>query len=773
MSETSIGMPHILLHSLQLKKGDGNLVAWDGQFHAQRHPPIEAFNSPDPRVPMLHAPPFAHTGGHGEKDTGIPGVGNLIKGQFQKEQIGKSAIPVWVDEFGGKHYHGVDGVAHHYDKLLKKAGIKGDAIEDIQEAIRRTNEEHSEDNHIPHFFDPRWRQIAASDYQGNNEEGNRTHYITHNNEKKLITAYTNYHKQSSPYGTFIDSLSIPFQKHLANIAVERGLDKNMFGGKNTGFLKYPNIKRHLLSYAVHPKEGHDVLSGKTYPPGNFEGGRGSAANQDMIDSLRDLGHSVDRSLDGISAHSGAVHKLPNDFFKQKVQGHRGMGEERGAYSVILNEILDTFDSNRVGDALAQGRIKQAMNPLQHPALMNTMFQGEPLGHWLVNPELRKELLMELQKTSAFHKLNGATKKNSHHQKLLDAYIEQHTGVGDEQDLEAMDFGGYRTSIGTLGGRRGTHHSAGNIYALAMLAGLNPEKGNMVGNTVLRDSELSPELKAKHGIRLKEENPETTMERRRALEAIHDYLGEAQGHPTRVPLPETLPTQRVSSHTVSGGRYQGGTLADYIPYQATYTAPGLEDAASRTQGNTVPSNVNPIVNQKTQQAVMQPQQPPPPPRRGPTPLSPGAASARMGVAGMSDEAIQDIAAAGGQRVSTPENIARFRQTFSDPQQTFLSQFTKGATNMTTAQDRIVKALEDVQMKDALSDDSVLKHLTNSKLSIESNQDVSMISKKLGLAPQDVKLIYNAKGDWMRLTKSFGYTPTTVKVVKLSFRGDVNE
>ena len=94
-------------------------------------------------------------------------------------------------------------------------------------------------------------------------------------------------------------------------------------------------------------------------------------------------------------------------------------------------------------------------------------------------------------------------------------------------------------------------------------------------------------------------------------------------------------------------------------------------------------------------------------------------------------------------------------------------------MSDAQDRIVKALEDVQMKDAMSDDEVLKHLNNSKLSIESSNDVSSISKKLGIAPQDVRLIHNAKGDWMRLTKSFGYTPTIIKVVKASFGGGLDE
>lgn len=762
-------MNYIMLYSTNLKKSDGNVIAWDGQYHAQRHPPIESFQSPDPNFPEIHAPPFAHTGGHGEKDTGMPGVGNLIKGRFDLEKTDSGKIiPVWKDDFGGSHYHGVDGVAHHYGNLLKKSGVGGCPIEDIEEAIKRTNAEHANgENHLPSFYDPAWRKIALSDYQGNNEEGARQHYIQHGGEKKLVTGYTNYHKQRSPFGTFIDSLSVPFQKHLRNIAIEKGIDPNKIGGKSTHFLKYPHIKRNLLSYAVHPEKGHNVLSGNVFPSGHFQGGKGHAANEEMVAGLTDLGHSVDRSIEGLSAHSGAAHKLPDDFYKLKTR--KGGSTEGGAYSLVMNELLDTFHPDRVGDALATGRIKQSLSPIKHPALMNTMFKGRRLAEWVVDPDMRQQLLNELQGTSAFNKLNGSTKKHSAHQKLMNAYTELHTGVPTEEELEnTMGFDSYRSTIGTMNGRKGTHHTAGNIYALAMLAGKNEEVGNMVGNTKLRSSELTPELAAKHGISLRQEAPELTAERRRVIEALHDYLGEAQGHNVRVPLPEALPTQATSTHSVTGGRYQGGTLADYIPYQATYNSPALDDTESRTMGNTIQTDKNPILSQ---QAVMQPQ--PPQQRQGPIPLPPGAAETRMAAAGMSDEQLQRIAAAGGQKVSTPENIARYRQTFSDPQQTFLSQFTKGGTNMTSAQDRIVKALEDVQMKDALSDDSVLKHLTNSKLSIESSEDIATISKKLGIAPQDVRLIHNAKGDWMRLTKSFGYTETTIKVVKASFRGGLDE
>ena len=764
-------------------------MAWDGQYHVQRHPPPEAFQSPDPRVPNLHAPPFAHTGGHGEEETGMPGVGNLIKGKFELEKVGAKGIPVWVDEYGGKHYHGIDGVAHHYDKLLKKAGIEGDAIEHIEEAIRRTNADYGEktDNHLPGFGDPRWRQIALSDYQGRNEEGNRVHYIDHGGKKKLVTGYTNYHKDTNPFGTYIDSLSVPYQKHLRDIAIENGIKPELIGGKQSHFLKYPHINRRLLSYASHPETGEPTYNGTTFPQGHWKGGKGHAATQQMVDGLRDMGHSVDRTLEGISAHSGAAHNLPNDFFRLKTQTHHGKGEERGAYAIALNEIHQAIGEStegRVGERLSEG--KPNMNPLQHPALTNTMFKGVHLGHWLSNPQLKQELLTELQGTGAFNKLFGKTTKGStrskaksFHQKLMDAYTEHHTGVPDEAGLEAMNFGGYRSTIGTLGGRNGSHWAAGNIYALAMLSGINPEMGNVVGNSMLRDSQIPPELAEKHGIRLRDEPVENTAERRRVLEALHDYLGEAQGHQTRVPLPEQLPTQGVSTHSVKGGQYQGGTLADYIPYQATYGAPGLEDAVSRQQGNTIQTDVNPITGGQTQinkpaeqTAVMHPSTSVNMANRvGVQPAD--VTQARQGAANMTPEQLQSIAAAGGGNISTPENIERFRSAYSDPNQRFLTEYMKGDTNMSGAQDRIVKALEDVQMKDAMSDDDVLKHLNSSKLSIESSSDVSSLSKKLGLAPQDVRLIHNTKGDWMRLTKSFGYTPTIIKVVKASFRGGNDE
>ena len=53
-----------------LIKGDGNFALFGGGYHIQRYPPADAHND-DPNQPDV--PAFAHTGAHGEQETGIPG----------------------------------------------------------------------------------------------------------------------------------------------------------------------------------------------------------------------------------------------------------------------------------------------------------------------------------------------------------------------------------------------------------------------------------------------------------------------------------------------------------------------------------------------------------------------------------------------------------------------------------------------------------------------------------------------------------------------------
>jgi len=152
------------------------------------------------------------------------------------------------------------------------------------------------------------------------------------------------------------------------------------------------------------------------------------------------------------------------------------------------------------------------------------------------------------------------------------------------------------------------------------------------------------------------------------------------------------------------------------------------------------------------------------------------AARTGAAALSDDQMRELMRVGGARsggsntpIAQPQ-VDRFRSAFTDPNQRMITEYMKSQNSVKEAQDRLIKTMERLQIKDAKNDSTIIKHLSENKLSIDSSHDVSTIAKKLGLAPQDIRLINESKGDWMRLNKSFGFSERDIKIVKLSFRGD---
>lgn len=101
--------------------------------------------------------------------------------------------------------------------------------------------------------------------------------------------------------------------------------------------------------------------------------------------------------------------------------------------------------------------------------------------------------------------------------------------------------------------------------------------------------------------------------------------------------------------------------------------------------------------------------------------------------------------------------------------FMPQVRKGETKA-EAESRILKTVERIQMLDALNDDSVIKHVPNSKLSETSVFDVNYMAEKMELTSADVRAIIHSKGDWHRVAKTYQIPETTVKAVKVAFRSD---
>tara|TARA_B100000287_G_scaffold425053_1_gene470727 strand:- start:1862 stop:2335 length:474 start_codon:yes stop_codon:yes gene_type:complete len=110
------------------------------------------------------------------------------------------------------------------------------------------------------------------------------------------------------------------------------------------------------------------------------------------------------------------------------------------------------------------------------------------------------------------------------------------------------------------------------------------------------------------------------------------------------------------------------------------------------------------------------------------------------------------------------MRQFQSAMGDPYQQFITQYIKSADDPYGAQDRLVKAIEQLQLEDAKKDVMVKKSLDP-----HSMEDVSIMAKEMKIAPIDVHTILSTKGDWERITKTYGYSDETVKKVKVTFGG----
>ena len=117
----------------------------------------------------------------------------------------------------------------------------------------------------------------------------------------------------------------------------------------------------------------------------------------------------------------------------------------------------------------------------------------------------------------------------------------------------------------------------------------------------------------------------------------------------------------------------------------------------------------------------------------------------------------------------QHMERFQSSMGDPYQRFLSEYTKSADDPEEAQDRLIKAIEILQLEDAKEDSMVRKHVPVEKKDRRNIEDVRFMAEKMDLTPLDVETILHSKGDWERITKTYGYSDKVVKVVKVSFGG----
>jgi len=111
-----------------------------------------------------------------------------------------------------------------------------------------------------------------------------------------------------------------------------------------------------------------------------------------------------------------------------------------------------------------------------------------------------------------------------------------------------------------------------------------------------------------------------------------------------------------------------------------------------------------------------------------------------------------------------------QAATAPGQTFFSpdqQWLRSRDDVLDAMDSVLKAMEDLQLNQALEDTTVMKHVPT-QLDVSSPTEIGMFAKSLGLTGHDIRAIHSAQGDWSKVAKQWSVNENTVRVIKATMR-----
>ena len=745
-----------------LIKGDGNFALFGGGYHIQRYPPADAHND-DPNQPDV--PAFAHTGAHGEQETGIPGVGKVIPGSFVRGNHGEI---VYKDESGGEHLHGVDGVIRRIGEAMARNGMRGDPKQIVQSAIDRYNVAHpDEKNHLPDVDSMMWRKLVVGPYQ--RDVMNRGNYGP---EGRLITTTTNSHGQNHRYGTFLESYSIPFHNQLEEAMKEAGFENPR---QDFSFVGKPYIRPENLHFILNPQDNSMMSGAYHIPSGHLQGGdrlpQSSTQNFDAM-GINEKAYEDLYSWD-------ILHHLPDTYFLPRTRSAGSAGIVSSANDHIKHVL--GLDTSKFGT-----EIKQSMKLTD----LKEEYKGVPLAYRLSNDKERMELFGELAKYPAFHALFGRTnRKGNITQQIHDVYADRYGEQADKKIEDFLQNVGYGAPVyGTVDERTGrkrtlgTQKQAARIKAKMLMSGTREVDKETDANSNFRYDSLSPEEIEQAGLSLNtsEEAMADVDSVRRVIEYLAHMNSISRGHTPRRANPSQEEIDNLAP--VVSNQLVGGFMADQslmgVPdhiRSVSRAAPAATAQPVQTSPTIAgaPQGPPPAATPRGPPSVAQP----PMAVASPTPMDPRLTpfqQRRQAFAQASpaqvEQTMRDVGSIRPGAQVTPQQLQQFQQTVSDPYQTFLTDYMKSADSPEVAKDRLMKAVEQMQIEDAKRDVDVLKFLPKRKMSVESNADISTMAQKMDIAPIDVRTIVFTKGDWTRITKKYGYSDKVVKVVKTAFGGE---
>jgi hypothetical protein len=785
------------MKSLLLRKGDGNYNLFAGQLQNLRYPPPEAHNS-DPNG--MDIPAFAHTGAHGENESGIPGVGHVYPGDWK---IGMHGEKIYADESGGEHMHGIDGIIRAVGDSLLEHGIKTPAKDVIQKAIDMHNQDHKEDNHLPNVDSVAWRKMHLAPLQEQDHRV-RSNYTQDGN---LITNYTNSHGDKHRFGTYLESYAVPFNNQLGEVMAQLGHPNP----QKHSWVKKPYVKPHRL-HLVPDGEGGMQFGAQAVDSGKMQDGR-IHGNQ----AAKWGGRMPDnRAFQNISSW-GVAHHYPNVYYIPQSDAAPNARRQIRQKTVdsFLHHMAQASGVDR--DAAMSNLVVDSAAAMKHLANIPGKINGKPLKALLQTREGQIEAANYLSQFPAFQAVYGENRRPTFD---ADGNIKQGgSTVGRMNHLYGQRYGdtaeegkgldhfmSHSDRIGVehqLNGKIGHHNRAKDAWSNVVLAA-----SQGINHT---EDDLSPEDLQAANIRLYD-TPETRAAApnvKMMLDHLFHTHTIAGGHERKEipPQEELQQLQPIVDNIIQGGTHEDrGQLGvpEHIRYSdmaSSMTPVGasmqpeestLKPRAGNEKGISgapvpVSGGAPPAATSGAPPPQPQPQPPPMQDRgfypqqmtreRGQRITQPQSLNLtpqqmqRLQFASAPRSQVADVMSQSGlpERSITPDRMQQFQQNVGDPYQRFITQYAKSSDNPSAAKDRLIKAVEILQIEDARRDDEIIKHLPSNNLSVDSITDILYLAKMLDITSMDVSTILNTKGDWERISKTYGYSDRVVKVVKVSFGG----
>jgi len=787
----------IIMKSLLLRKGDGNYNLFAGQLQNLRYPPPEAHNS-DPNG--MDIPAFAHTGAHGENESGIPGVGHVYPGDWK---IGMHGEKIYADESGGEHMHGIDGIIRAVGDSLLEHGIKTPAKDVIQKAIDMHNQDHKEDNHLPNVDSVAWRKMHLAPIQEQDHRV-RSNYTQDGN---LITTYTNRHGDNHRSGTYLESYAIPFNNQLGEVMAQLGHPNP----QKHSWVKKPYVKPHRL-HLVPDGEGGMQFGAQAVDSGKMQDGR-IHGNQ----AAKWGGRMPDnRAFQNISSW-GIAHHYPNVYYIPQSDAAPNARRQIRQKTVdsFLHHMAQASGVDR--DAAMSNLVVDSAAAKKHLANIPGEINGKPLKALLQTREGQIEAANYLSQFPAFQAVYGENRRPTFD---ADGNIKQGgSTVGRMNHLYGQRYGdtaeegkgldhfmSHSDRIGVehqLNGKIGHHNRAKDAWSNVVLAA-----SQGINHT---EDDLSPEDLQAANIRLYD-TPETRAAApnvKMMLDHLFHTHTIAGGHERKEipPQEELQQLQPIVDNIIQGGTHEDrGQLGvpEHIRYSdmaSSMTPVGAsmqpeESTLKPRAGNEKGISGAPVPVSGGAPPAATSGAPPPQPQPQPAPmqdtgfypqqmtrergqritqpqslnLTPQQMQ-RLQFASAPRSQVADVMSQSGlpERSITPDRMQQFQQNVGDPYQRFITQYAKSSDNPSAAKDRLIKAVEILQIEDARRDDEIIKHLPSNNLSVDSITDILYLAKMLDITSMDVSTILNTKGDWERISKTYGYSDRVVKVVKVSFGG----